>query len=168
MTTPPPAKPLVYLAGPYTTPDPVENTHKAIAKAETLMGFTEVTVLVPHLSAFWHFMRPKPYPWWLAYDLEIMRRCDVVFRMEGASHGADAEVAEAERLGIPVVNDISALRRWVEEEWAVSSPASYAAARKRADAGEKLADAVDRMLNGGPAPIGLHAALALYHESCRR
>lgn len=92
---------LVYIAGPYSRPDPCENTHKAVAAANEVWDAGLIPV-VPHLTHFWHTMTPKPYEQWLAYDLEIMRRCDAVLRIPGESSGADAEVAEADRLGIPV------------------------------------------------------------------
>jgi hypothetical protein len=95
----------IYIAGPYTTPDPCENTHIAIGVAENLisLGF------VPHLTHFWHTMRPHTYDFWLQYDLVWMEKCDAVFRIEGASIGADREVARAKELGIPVFNSYSML-----------------------------------------------------------
>lgn len=106
-------KPLVYVAGPYTNPDPVENTHHAIRIGSHLLDEGVVTPLVPHLNLTWHLMRPRPYQDWLDYDLELMRRCDAVYRYEGESPGADAEVAQARQWGIPVFHSIEALYRWV-------------------------------------------------------
>lgn len=100
---------MVYIAGPYTKPDPCENTHKAIALGNEVWAAGYVPV-VPHLTMFWHTITPKPYGAWLAYDLEIMRRCDAVLRMPGESSGADAEVDEAQRLGIPVRFSVGALQ----------------------------------------------------------
>lgn len=93
---------LVYIAGPYTDPDPIENTHKAIVVAARILDRGGVP-FIPHLSMLWHLVDPRPIEFWYAYDLEILARCDIVFRIPGASTGADAEVVEAERLGIPVV-----------------------------------------------------------------
>jgi hypothetical protein len=99
---------MVYLAGPYSNPDPVENMHKAIKLADSLL---DVCVpFIPHLTGTWHMVSPKPYPEWLALDLEYMYRCDIVFRFPGASSGADAEVAEAWLRGIPVVYTEEQLR----------------------------------------------------------
>lgn len=106
-------KPLVYLAGPYTNPDPVVNTRQTCIIASGLVDGGQVTPVVPHLSLLWHLVVPQPIEWWYAYDLEILARCDYVLRLAGESTGADAEVKEAERLGIPVVYDIPELLQLV-------------------------------------------------------
>lgn len=105
-------KPLVYVAGPYSNPDPVENTHAALAVGDTFMRGGVVTPIVPHLTMTWHLVFPHPYEQWLAYDLEVMRRCDAVYRIVGPSSGADAEVAEAEAMGLPVFHEIADLYAW--------------------------------------------------------
>jgi hypothetical protein len=45
------------------------------------------------------------YEYWCEATLELMRRCDVVYAMQGweNSKGARGEVAEANKLGIPVI-----------------------------------------------------------------
>jgi hypothetical protein len=102
---------LVYIAGPYSKPDPCENTHEAIAVADRLLDCC--APLIPHLSHFWHTMSPKPYPEWLTLDLEYLRRCDAVLRFGGPSSGADGEVDFALELGIPVFFTESDLRDWL-------------------------------------------------------
>ena len=94
--------PLIYIAAPYTVPDPVENTHVACRIADALLeaGFTPV---VPHLTMFWHLISPKPYGIWLAYDQELLRRCDVLLRIPGFSKGATQECTLADSLNIPVI-----------------------------------------------------------------
>lgn len=88
-------KPLVYLAGPYSLPDPVENTHRAIKCAEGLEYNYDVDVFVPHLSLLWHVVSPAPYEKWCERDNAILARCDALVRRPGASSGADAEVKYA-------------------------------------------------------------------------
>jgi hypothetical protein len=105
---------LVYIAGPYTNPDPCVNTHQAIATANEVWSH-DMFPLVPHLSHFWHTMTPRPYQDWLDQDMEMMRRCDAVFRFPGASSGADKEVAEANRLGIPVFYEMADLVAWASK-----------------------------------------------------
>jgi hypothetical protein len=107
-------RPLVYVAGPYSKPDPCENTNRAILAANRLLDCC--APLIPHLSHFWHTVTPKPYEEWLALDLEYLRRCDVVLRLPGESSGADGEVAFALEHGIPVFHDEPALRAWIEAE----------------------------------------------------
>ncbi len=108
-------KPLVYVAGPYTHPDPVENTHKAIAVCDRLVLDDRVTPICPHLSLLWHIVKPHDIDFWYRYDLEVMARCDAVLRLFGASSGADAEVAAAYRHKIPVFRSIDVLYEWAEE-----------------------------------------------------
>jgi hypothetical protein len=109
-------KPLVYLAGPYSSPDPVENTHATIMLATELVEAGRVTPIVPHLSLAWHLVTPRPIGFWYAYDLEVLARCDYILRMPGASTGADSEVKEAERLAIPVAYDLPELYALVDAE----------------------------------------------------
>ena len=103
-----PAQPLmIYVAGPYSRPDPVENTHRIVRIADALLdaGFIPV---VPHLTLLWHLVSPKPYECWLAYDRELLRRCDALLRVPGYSAGATQEVELADALGIPVIRPRSA------------------------------------------------------------
>lgn len=104
--------PVVYLAGPYSYPDPVENVHRAVKIAADLLDSGGCIPVVPHLSMTWHLIAPRPYEDWLAYDLHIMRRCDAVYRYSGESAGADAEVEEAMRLGIPVFDTFDTFATW--------------------------------------------------------
>lgn len=93
--------PFVYLAGPITS-DPMGNTRRAVAIATKLLrwGFAP---FVPHLSVYWEMSAgPIDYEAWLAYDFAVLARCDALIRMHGDSPGADREVAEAGRLGLPV------------------------------------------------------------------
>lgn len=104
-------KPVVYLAGPYSKPDPVQNMHDAIKLADRLL---DVCVpMVPHLTGTWHLVSPKPYEQWLALDLALMARCDAVFRFGGESAGADGEAREAVRIGLPVFFYEEGLRAWI-------------------------------------------------------
>jgi len=104
---------LIYLAGPYTHPDPSENTNWAIRTANMLWdaGFL---VYVPHLTHLWHVVSPKPHDEWLTMGKEMVRRCDAVFRLTGESKGADEEVALAKELGIPVFTTFTELRKWAD------------------------------------------------------
>jgi len=95
-------RPLLYLAGPYTEPDPVANTHRMIRIADALLdaGFTP---LIPHLTLAWHLVSPKRYETWLDYDRELLARCDAVLRVPGDSNGATRETQYADELCIPVI-----------------------------------------------------------------
>lgn len=98
----------VYVAGPYTKPDPDTNTDKAIAVANHLLdaGFAP---FVPHLTHFWEQRHHRPYEDWMQLDVAWVAVCDALLRMPGESSGADREVALAKELGIPVYMDVEEL-----------------------------------------------------------
>lgn len=100
----------VYVAGPYTRPDPCENTNRAILVANELLDVGYVP-FVPHLTHFWHTVTPKPYKHWLEYDKHWVAVCDVVLRLSGESAGADEEIRLANSLGIPVVHSLDELKK---------------------------------------------------------
>jgi hypothetical protein len=95
----------VYVAGPYSTGDPVINVRAAIDTADQLVAAGH-SPYVPHLTMLWHLISPKPYDWWITHDLEWLAACDAVVRLPGESAGADSEVAEAHRLGRPVYHNV--------------------------------------------------------------
>lgn len=97
----------VYIAGPYTS-NPEDNTIAAMRLADDLADFG-LYPYVPHLSHFWHVSFNRPYQYWLTLGMQFIPSCDAVFRMDGDSPGADAEVAMAEVLGIPVFRKIPEL-----------------------------------------------------------
>lgn len=115
------AKPLVYIAAPYTHPDPVENTNNAIKVGTLLREGGHVTPIIPHLTMFWHLLEPRPYQVWIDYDLELIEHCDAVLRLSGASSGADGEVARAKELGIRVFHEdeggFRKLALWATAVW---------------------------------------------------
>jgi hypothetical protein len=101
----------VYIAAPYTRPDPCVNVHAVIGAANRLMD-AGVVPFVPHLCHLWHTVTPRPYADWTAWDLEWIAACNALLRLPGESPGADAEVAEAVRLGIPVFYTEEGLLAW--------------------------------------------------------
>jgi hypothetical protein len=105
---------LVYIAGPYTKPDPCVNTRSAILVGDDLWR-EGLVPFVPHLTHFWHTVSPKPYWDWLAYDLHWLRVCHALLRLPGESNGADKEVMEAKRLGIPVFWTLQDVVTWARE-----------------------------------------------------
>ena len=105
----------VYLAGPYTKPDPVVNTRVAILLGAHLRDAYGVRVFVPHFTHFEHLIDPKPYEHWLKIDLDWLPLCDVLYRMPGESSGADKEVTAAIKAGIPVVYDEDQFRAWLSD-----------------------------------------------------
>lgn len=106
--------PLVYVAGPYTIPDPCENTHRAIKVANDLAESGKMVPVLPHLSHLWHTVTPRPYKFWTELDMHLLARCDAVFRIPGASSGADDEVAVARKLKIDVFTKPHLLVDWCD------------------------------------------------------
>lgn len=109
-------KPLVYVAGPYAKPDPVENTHTAIRVGMALWETGLVVPLVPHLTLLAHMVSPQPVDYWYGLDLEQLTHCQAVLRIPGESVGADKEITEATQLGIPVFYDQEDVVRWARAE----------------------------------------------------
>ena len=96
-------RPMLYVAGPYTNPDPVENTHRAAKCATAIYEDGEWVPFVPHLSLLWHMVTPRDPEHWYELDLHQMGHCDAIVRLPGASTGADKEMALAADLGIRIV-----------------------------------------------------------------
>ncbi len=95
-------QPRVYVAGPYTQGDVAVNVRKALDLGDWLSEQYNCVPYVPHLSHFAPLVNPRPYESWIAQDLAWLRVCDALVRLPGPSAGADGEVAEAQRLHIPV------------------------------------------------------------------
>lgn len=96
---------LVYIAGPYTGGDVAVNVKSAMQAAHAIMDAGHVPHC-PHLSHFLHIERPRLYEEWMACDFVMLARCDEVVRLPGESPGADREIVEAGKLGIPVFNSL--------------------------------------------------------------
>ena len=91
----------IYVAGPYSKGDQIINTRNAILAGEEIIRKGHIPY-VPHLSQLWHTVSPHEPKFWYDLDIEWLRLCHAVLRLPGDSVGADAEVAEAKRLGLPV------------------------------------------------------------------
>lgn len=111
----------VYIAGPYSS-DHATGVRNALRLADYLTT-AGCHVKVPHLTHFWDMMFPRPYEFWLAYDMVELKECDVLVRMAGESHGADAEVLEAIKSGMTVhvfggfnIQDLNALDNFIHEQ----------------------------------------------------
>jgi len=105
----------IYVAGPYTDPDPATNARNAILVGSELMDLG-LTPFVPHLNLIWDLVVPKSYDDWLAWDMKWLARCDAMLRIPGDSPGADLEEAFCQEQGIPVFRSIHDLVAWTEGE----------------------------------------------------
>lgn len=99
---------VVYIASPYTLGDVGANVKKSMQTAHELMD-RGIMPICPLLSHFLHILRARDYIEWMNHSFEMVRRSDAILRLPGESKGADAEVALATRLGIPVYYNIIGL-----------------------------------------------------------
>lgn len=95
----------MYVAGPLTQGDPMENALRAMAAGDRCKR-AGLAPYVPHLSLFWDEACPDSYENWMLLDFEWLGACDVLLRLPGPSSGADREVALAEKMGITVYYDL--------------------------------------------------------------
>ena len=110
-----PLFPVVYCAGPYRNSvgrAGVELNIQVARKVGVLAALKGWCPLIPQANtAHFEEVAPLPDEFWLGATMELMRRCDAVVLCPGWQHslGTLAEVAEAERLGIPVYRSESEL-----------------------------------------------------------
>ena len=118
-----PEKPLVYIASPYAKGDPALNVRFQMETCTNLLDSGLVTPHAPLLTHFLHLHKPRPHDEWLAYDIEILKRCDAVIRLASRygddytvweSPGADKEVEVARQNEIPVFFAVSELLDWAK------------------------------------------------------
>lgn len=109
---------LVYIAGPYSHPDPLLNGRNAILVAERIYDRSqhELVPVVPHTTMLWQLVAPhEDVDFWYEYDMKILARCDGLLRIPGESWGADEEVRFALARGIPVFHNEDALFGWTDD-----------------------------------------------------
>lgn len=110
-----PVKQKIYIASPYTIGDKEENVRISLRAGDEVLKLGNIPVC-PLLSHYWDKISPKDYEVWLDIDMAMLRDCDAVLRLPGESSGADKEVAEANKLGIPVYFGIEELKKAIESE----------------------------------------------------
>ena len=98
----------VYIASPYTKGDVAVNVKRQLDCVDQLMdlGFAPFAPLYSH---FQHMAHPRPYQDWINIDLEWVKVCDCILRLEGESNGADGEVEFAKKLELPIFYNITEL-----------------------------------------------------------
>ncbi|MCI0351533.1 MAG: hypothetical protein L0Z53_19085 [Acidobacteriales bacterium] len=116
-------KPLVYIASPYTKGDCGINTRAQLEAFNCLLCDGVVCPLAPLWSHFQHIFYPQSYETWMQYDMQLIARCDACLRIDAEfdsycqkeSSGADREVAEFKRLGLPVFFNVPELYIWASQ-----------------------------------------------------
>lgn len=124
---------LIYIAGPYTNGDKLDNVARALEAADLVVTLGHVP-LVPHLAHFWDMISPKDYETWLAIDLAYLAKCDALIRLPGQSPGADREVKFATEHGIHVFYGLAEFAAWLAEWVAMSEGEQAAEALEKAAA----------------------------------
>lgn len=99
----------VYISGPYSSGNIIDNVAKAVHVAHILIDLGYYPYC-PHLNHFIHVGHPKQYETWMDQDLNWVTACDAIFRLPGESPGADREVEFAHDHSIseiPVYTDFA-------------------------------------------------------------
>ena len=96
-----------YIAGVYSAGDQAVNVRNAILAMNRLMDAGHAPHC-PHLTHFAHMLAPRAYEDWIRLALVWVGQCEALVRLPGESPGADREVAEARRLGLPVFEGVDA------------------------------------------------------------
>lgn len=110
---------VVYVAGRYRDESAwaiEQNIRKAEVEALSIWRMGAVA-LCPHPMTR-YYQGAAPDEIWLGGMLELMRRCDAVYMVDGwkQSKGSIAEADEAVRLGIPVFVTMAKLERWIKSD----------------------------------------------------
>lgn len=102
----------VYIAGPYTKGDVGINVRNAMDVCNKLINLG-IIPFCPHLMHFQNISYPQSYETWLEYDIEWLKQCDIILRLNGESDGADYEVTVAEHRDMPVFYTIEELANYI-------------------------------------------------------
>jgi len=101
---------IIYIASPITIGDPATIKGKV---ADIIQFIYKAGHLAypPMYMEPWEIKYPIAYEDVLEYDLKWLEKCDILYRVEGESKGADIEMAHARKLNIPIVKDIKQLKK---------------------------------------------------------
>jgi hypothetical protein len=111
---------LIYVAGPYSAPTEYEvqlNIAKAEAAALEIWKTTRAAAICPHKNTA-HWGGALTHDEFIAGDLEMIRRCDAVFLLDGweRSKGAREEYNFAMEHGIFVFYNLEVLVEWIDND----------------------------------------------------
>lgn len=97
----------IYVAGPYTKGDTAINVRNAIIAQDYIESVLGHMAYNSMLSHFQHLILPhEDVNYWYKKDIQWLKECDAILRLEGESTGADAEVRIAIERGMSVFYNI--------------------------------------------------------------
>ncbi len=108
------SKKRVFIASPYTKPDPCINVNISSKVLSDLLDDGKcipVTMLWTH---FFHSIHPRSYESWLFYCMSFIPICDAMLVLPGESSGKDREVEIAKSLGKPIFYSKEELYSWID------------------------------------------------------
>lgn len=105
----------VFISGPLTSSgDREDNITNAIGMGAFFSALGHYP-FVPHvLGPALDSVTSKSYDYWMDYCLSFLEGCDVLYRLQGESKGADMEVTRAKELGIPVFFSTNNFDKWIK------------------------------------------------------
>jgi hypothetical protein len=92
----------VYIAGPLSCGDTLENIRRAIQAGDMVFRAGH-TPFIPHMNCMWGIVCPHTTEDWLGWDLKWLELCDMLIRLPGESPGSEKEVKFAQEHDIPVL-----------------------------------------------------------------
>lgn len=103
----------IYIAGPLNSSGLMSvNIRKAIMVGAELRHWGELP-FIPHLFWFAEFLLGiESEDFWLKWDFEELKKCDVLIRLPGKSNGSDQEVKVAEENNIPIFYGLVSFLDW--------------------------------------------------------
>ena len=111
---------VIYVAGPYRSKSEwglIKNIREAEDAALEIWRLGAAAICPHKNTAHFGGAHELSNEVWIDGDLEILRRCDAMFLLDGFmdSVGAMTEKKEAERLEIPIFRHLYDLRKWLND-----------------------------------------------------
>ena len=103
-------RPRVYIAGPMSQGDRIQNLANALAAYKELIALGYAP-FCPHLTFFAAPFITATHSEWLEIDLPWVEKADYILRLQGDSIGATMECDHAKNKGVPVLHSIEELER---------------------------------------------------------
>jgi hypothetical protein len=102
-----------YVAGPVGANDigRLPRIRAAISVGEQ-MAALGVSPFIPHLFHWWDEQHPHDYEYWMQHCFAWLEQCHFLYRMDGASPGADREAAWMRENNRPVFVSFEELTEW--------------------------------------------------------